>query len=617
VDAKQTYERGRATRSAEVAALEGRARTIGTGRLLLAAGALALLGGIVWARLGVGAWAALAATVAAFVALVMVHARVLEAKERAAAALRFHERGLARMAHAWGELPVASERFASADHPFTRDLDVFGRGSVMQLVDATETLLGEERLAKHLSLEEPGAWPAGVAERQAAVRDLSGRQAFREALATAGGVLAGERADPAPLLAWAEGKDEGLAPALRVLAWLVPGAVAAGIAATLALHLRAGIETLVVVGAIAVGLATGRRLTKMLEAASTREQAVSRWRAMIEVIEREPFDAPLLVRERERLSAPPLRGTQPGRRASVEIAALERIVGFVDARRNEVFALIIGPLLMWDVHCAAALLRWRARAGAHVRDWLDALAEVEALASLGGFAHEHPAYVFPELASEATVDARGLGHPLIADDKRVGNDVRVASASPARDVTPRALVVTGSNMSGKSTLLRAIGVNVLLANAGAPVCATAARIGPSRIATSMRIDDSLEQGVSHFYAELRRLKRVIDLAHETGRPPVLFLLDEILHGTNSRERVLGACAVVKELLARGALGAVSTHDLGITALEKELGGLVENVHFEEQVRGEEMSFDYVLRPGIVQSSNALRLMRAVGIDVAP
>jgi DNA mismatch repair ATPase MutS len=272
---------------------------------------------------------------------------------------------------------------------------------------------------------------------------------------------------------------------------------------------------------------------------------------------------------------------------------------------------------MWDVHCAAALLRWRARAGAHVRDWLETLAEVEALASLGGFAHEHPSFVFPELAPEATVDARGLGHPLIADDKRVGNDVRLASASPARDVTSRALVVTGSNMSGKSTLLRAIGVNVLLANAGAPVCATAARIGPARIATSMRIDDSLEQGVSHFYAELRRLKRVIDLARETPLPPVLFLLDEILHGTNSRERVLGACAVVKELLARGALGAVSTHDLGITALEKELGGLVENVHFEEQVRGEEMSFDYVLRPGIVQSSNALRLMRAVGIDVAP
>jgi DNA mismatch repair ATPase MutS len=141
------------------------------------------------------------------------------------------------------------------------------------------------------------------------------------------------------------------------------------------------------------------------------------------------------------------------------------------------------------------------------------------------------------------------------------------------------------------------------------------RLGPLRVATSMRISDSLEQGVSHYYAELQRLKTVIDRAHEQGRPPVLFLLDEILHGTNSRERIIGACAVVRELLARGALGAVSTHDLGITALEAELPGRVENAHFEEQVEGDTMSFDYILRPGIVQSSNALRLMRAVGIDV--
>ncbi|MGH7294984.1 MAG: MutS-related protein [Polyangiaceae bacterium] len=164
-------------------------------------------------------------------------------------------------------------------------------------------------------------------------------------------------------------------------------------------------------------------------------------------------------------------------------------------------------------------------------------------------------------------------------------------------------------------MLRALGVNALLAYAGAPVCAASMHLGPARIGTSMRIEDSLEQGVSHFYAELRRLKRVLDLAHEAGRAPVLFLLDEILHGTNSRERVIGACAVVRELVERGSLGAVSTHDLGITALERELGGRIENVHFEEQVKGEAMTFDYVLRPGIVQSSNALRLMRAVGIAV--
>jgi DNA mismatch repair ATPase MutS len=243
-----------------------------------------------------------------------------------------------------------------------------------------------------------------------------------------------------------------------------------------------------------------------------------------------------------------------------------------------------------------------------VRGWLEVLGEVEALASLGSFATEHEGFAWPELAAEPVLEGKSVAHPLLPEDKSVGNDVTLAGSG-------RALVVTGSNMSGKSTLLRALGVNALLAYAGAPVCARSLRIGPSRVATSMRIEDSLEQGVSHFYAELRRLKRVLDLAHEPGRPPVLFLLDEILHGTNSRERVIGACAVVRELVAVAALGAVSTHDLGITALAKELGGKVENVHFEEQVHDGAMTFDYVLRPGIVQSSNALRLMRAVGIAV--
>jgi DNA mismatch repair ATPase MutS len=322
---------------------------------------------------------------------------------------------------------------------------------------------------------------------------------------------------------------------------------------------------------------------------------------MFAAIEQEPFDAPLLRDLRARLAS--------GQRlASRELAALATVVGFVDARRNEIFRFLIGPFLFWDVHCAAALLSWRARAGAHLRGWIDALGEVEALASLGAFAFEHPDFVWPELAAEPMLVARGLAHPLLPDDRRVGNDVNLPGAG-------RALVVTGSNMSGKSTLLRAIGVNAVLAYAGAPACATALRIGAARVATSMRVLDSLEQGVSHFLAEVRRLKRVLDLAEGRGRAPVLFLLDEILHGTNSRERVTGACAVVTELVKRGAFGAVSTHDLGITALERELGGRVTNVHFEEQIAADAMTFDYVLRPGIVQSSNALRLMRAIGIDV--
>jgi hypothetical protein len=358
------------------------------------------------------------------------------------------------------------------------------------------------------------------------------------------------------------------------------------------------VETITSAAALVIGIFASVRLNPMLSAISARESAATRWRTTLSTVEAEPFEASLLVALKRRLV--------DGGPASGEMAALERIVSFVDARRNEAFRFFIGPFLMWDVHCAEALLRWRRRSGAKVRSWLEALGEVEALASVGGFAFEHPEFAWPALAEVPVLEARDLGHPLIQDDRRVGNHVHLPGAG-------RALVVTGSNMSGKSTLLRAMGVNAVLALMGAPVCARAMRIGPLRVATSMRVQDSLAQGVSHFYAELQRLKRVVDMAREPGSGSVLFLLDEILHGTNSRERVLGATAVVRDLLAHHALGAVSTHDLGITALERELRGSVENVHFEEQVEGTTMTFDYVLRPGVVQSSNALRLMRAIGL----
>jgi ABC-type multidrug transport system fused ATPase/permease subunit len=603
VQALATYEQGRDAHRRTLAQLEGRSRAIGAARLVIAGAAIALVGGVVWAHLGSIAWGGLALLALGFVGLVIAHARVHEAIERSRSGLRFHERGLARLALAWDALSPASERFKSADHPFTGDLDVFGRASLMQLVDATETRFGQERLAALLSLESPSDWPREVVARQEAVRDLSSRLVFREAFAIAGGVLADERPDPTPLIAWAEGREappSALRRALPFIAWLQPLVVLAVSALGPLLGAPTRVVTVVCIAAIVAGIAVSSRLAPLLEAVSTRGSTVTRWRAMLALLEREPFDAPRLQTLRATLEA--------GGRASDAVASLERIVGFADARQNEIFRFLIGPLLMWDAHCALALLRWRARAGPRLRVWFEALAEAEALASLAAFTFEHPDFAWPELTGEPALEARSLGHPLIPADRRVANDVLLPSSG-------RALVITGSNMSGKSTLLRALGANAVLAAAGAPTCCSALRLGPLRVATSMRISDSLEQGVSHFYAELQRLKGVIDLAREPAGAPVLFLLDEILHGTNSRERIIGACAVVRELLSLGALGAVSTHDLGITALEKELPGHVENAHFEEQVQGEAMTFDYVLRPGIVQSSNALRLMRAVGIEV--
>ena len=601
--ARATYEKGRETRARELAALEARSRAIGTGRLLVAVGILAFVGAIAWGRLGLWSWAGLGFGVASFVGLVLVHARIYASLERTAAGLRFHERGLARLDRAWERLPVTSERFRTPGHPFAADLDIFGCASVMQLLDATETRLGEEKLARWLGMTSVVAWPDEVLARQQAARDLAARTSFREALAMAGGAVSDDKRDLSPLLAWAEAKV-GLQPWWSWLAWLVPASVAVGVASMVAMHAKTGLIMAVILTGLVVGMALGIRVTAMLEGVSARQSAATRWRGMLALIEGEPFESALLVELQQRL-------IRDGRRASKEMAALERIVGFADARHNEVFRFVIGPLLFWDVHCSFALLRWRARSGTQVsvggsRRW----ARSRRWRAWRAFAFEHPDFAWPELSPTPLLEATLLTHPLLAQDHRVGNDVRLSGAG-------HALVVTGSNMSGKSTLLRAIGTNAVLAFAGAPVCASAMRIGRARVATSMRIEDSLEQGVSHFYAELRRLKCVLDLAAPSERGPVLFLLDEILHGTNSRERVLGACAVVRELLARGALGAVSTHDLGITALERELGGCVENVHFEEQVAGDTMTFDYILRHGIVQSSNALRLICAlVGIAVS-
>jgi DNA mismatch repair ATPase MutS len=290
---------------------------------------------------------------------------------------------------------------------------------------------------------------------------------------------------------------------------------------------------------------------------------------------------------------------------------LGRIVSFVDARQNEFFALFVSPVLLWDVHCAVALEAWRARAGKAASSWFSALSEMEGYASLATFAFENPDYAYPELSEKAVYEAEALGHPLLRRGVRRGNDVSLEQRGSG-------LVITGSNMSGKSTLLRALGTNAVLARTGAPVCAKKLVIGHLVVATSMRVRDSLDEGVSRFYAELKKLKVVLDTARTYTNPsgPALFyLLDEILHGTNTRERLIGARAIVKELCALGAMGAVSTHDLALGDLEAELGGRMRNVHFEEQVEGDVMSFDYALRQGVVKSSNALRLMHLVGLDV--
>ncbi len=610
---KETHEAALAARREELAVLERRAGAIASARLFVFVGAVLLVGAIAWIHLPSGSWLGVVALVVGFAVLVVVHARVHTKKDEKLAAVRFHERALARMAGKWRSFLSMGERWAVDTHPYAGDLDVFGRSSLFQLLDATSTRYGEEVLARWLSGDDAGPdFYETIAKRQRAVRDLSGRMKLREELAVVGSLLDESKPDPRPFVMWAgqaNAKEGAALPGWSKLLALVLPVLAVG--ALVASGIGAAPRwAFLVPFVLEIAVLTGLRpaMHTILEAASSKESALSRYGGMLALLENEKFEAPALEALQARLR-------ESGASATTEMASLSRIVGFLDARNNEVFKFFIGPALMWDLWCALALDAWRRRAGKAAFGWFRALAELEALASLAGFAFERPDHTFPELVPEPTFEAEALGHPLIEAGKRVANDVTLAGPG-------HALVVTGSNMSGKSTLLRAIGVNAVLANAGAPVCAKKLRLGRLKVATSMRVSDSLEEGTSRFYAELKKLKLVLDLAKtahakDAAEGTVLFLLDEILHGTNTRERLIGARAIMKELLARRAMGAVSTHDLGLGDLEGEMPEQVKNVHFEEQVKGEEMTFDYRLRPGIVQSSNALRLMKIVGLDVVP
>ena len=607
---REIHEAALAARKESSAALESRANGIATARLVVFGGAVVLLGAIVFAHLPSGTWLGVVGLVLLFGVLVVLHAKIHSAKEEKLAAVRFHERALLRMEGKWRTFPSLGERWAVETHPYAGDLDVFGKSSLFQMLDATSTRFGEEVLARWLSGEHgPGDFEEAVLSRQAAVKDLAPRVTVREELAVLGSLLDETKPDPRPFVMWAgqqAGSGKSLSGSLRILGVVLPVlTVGALVASSMGLAPRPAFLVPYVLCIITLGVLRGQ-LAPILGAASSKESALSRYATMLAILENEKFEAPALIALQKRL-------VESGASATKEMASLSRIVGFLDARNNEIFRFFIGPMLMWDLWCALALDAWRGRAGRSAFGWFRALAELEALASLAGFAFEHPDYAYPEIKKDATFVADTLGHPLIAPDKRVSNDVSIPGPG-------HALVVTGSNMSGKSTLLRAIGVNAVLANAGAPVCAKSLVIGQLVVATSMRVSDSLDEGTSRFYAELKKLKLVLDLSRKAKKADgkegtVLFLLDEILHGTNTRERLIGARAILRELLAQQAMGGVSTHDLGLGDLEAEMPDVVKNIHFEEQVENDAMTFDYKLRQGIVQSSNALRLMRMVGLDV--
>lgn len=566
----------------------GNAR-LATGIAALVLAALALGAG--W----ISAWW-LVLPLGVFVALAIVHDRVARTRAAAERGIAYWEHAAARLGDQWIGTGDRGERFRDPKHVYADDLDLFGRGSLFELLSTCRTAAGETALASWILAP---AEREEVVARQQAIAELRPRMDLREELAIMGEEVRAA-VDAKTLAEWGERPRVRFFSGARVVAFALACAALATFALYLAHVLDIRVFLAVILAEIGYNLAVRESVQRVTGAVSLPARELRLLTLLLERLEREHFTSPRLVALRRMLE-------NDGQTASREIRRLERLMEYLDSARNQFFRPV-AAVLVWIPQFAMAVESWRAANGPRIGSWIAAIGEFEALCSLAGFAYERPDAGFPEMIEQTIpiFEARDLRHPLLPRNASVPNDVGLGQ-------NERLWIVSGSNMSGKSTLLRAIGLNAVLAWAGAPVTCASLRVSRLYIGASMRANDSLADHRSRFYAEIERLRDIVDLPR-AGRP-TLFLLDELLSGTNSHDRRIGAQALLRGLVERGAIGLATTHDLALAEIAVNLDGRAANVHFEDHLEGGEMRFDYRLRPGVVTHSNALALMRAVGLDV--
>ena len=591
LDTERQYREQLTQRQSALAGRERAHARFGYARLLIAASGAAIL-----ALGGLDALAWLLLPLGAFVLVAVAHGQLLNARDRAASAVEFYERGLARIAHAWIGRGRTGEAHRPAEHPYAEDLDIFGRGSIFELLATARTQEGEQTLARWLLEPAP---PDPVRARQDAVRELMGRLDLRERVAVLGDQLR-VGVDGALLRRWSRSpvRLRGAAPRVGL------ALLAAATTAALVWWVATGTLGSLVMALVAVQLGIAQwlkpRVLAVMHAVEAPSHDLDLLSGLLRTIERETFSSACLRNLQTTI-------VSAGHPASAQIGRLAQLVAVLSSRQNVMFAPV-SALWIWATQWAFAIEAWRTRTGVHIPRWLDTVGEFEALLALGTFAAEHPSFVFPDLlaAPTSTLSATALAHPTLPLHA-VANDIALGGDAP------HLLVVSGSNMSGKSTFLRAVGVNVVLAQMGAPVRAVRFRLSPLAVGSTISVHDSLTDGRSRFFAEITRLKQVVDLTR-ARQGAVLFLLDEILSGTNSHDRRIGAEALLVGLARGGAIGMVTTHDLALGEITDRLPSAA-NVHFEDQFEGGVLAFDFTLRPGIVRTSNAIALMRSIGLEV--
>lgn len=531
-----------------------------------------------------------------FIFLIRRHDHLFTRRKYAETLLQINDDALKRLSGEWTAFPDDGREFLNDSHPYAQDLDIFGQGSLFQFINSAATYLGRLKL-RDLLAEHPKSREEIMA-RQEAVGDLALKLDWRQGY-LAEGVLAAKMHDPEALFTWA-GRVEQIyrKPAVIFGLSLLPViTIALGIVTVVVPEMNYyGFAAAVLVQFLLLRIYAGKR-GKILGMAATYAENIAAYDKMLALLEKEEFSSPYLAGLMKKLK------NSQGRTAGEQIHQLVKIVDAIANRRNQ-FYFLFNLLFLLDYQLMFALEKWKEKSGRQLRDWLKIIGEVEALSSLALLKHDHPEWTMPVLsAGQPQFAAEEMAHPLILAG--VANNLKYKQPE-------KILLITGSNMSGKSTLLRTAGINLVLAYAGTVVCARTFSCSLLAIYTCMRVSDNLEKNISSFYAELLRIKMLVR-AMEEGQE-IFFLLDEIFKGTNSIDRHTGAKALIRKLSQEKLLGLISTHDLELGDLAKECTQ-VRNYHFQEFYVNDEIRFDYKLRPGVSTTRNAAFLMKLAGISL--
>jgi len=530
--------------------------------------------------------------VVAFFVLMHIHTELSIKKGRAAALVKVNEDEIAYLSGTSITFDNGAE-FVDFKHPYSHDLDIFGHKSLFHNLNRTETYKGREKLAQLLLTLLPNS---DILKNQAAVKELAANPEWRQEVTALGKSNKDSAEVYNKLTAWFSSESKAVSLIAKYIAIITPTTLLICASA----YLITGNDALInVAGYLFVFnlifmLGYAKRIKTEITDTTEVHQIIHRYSLIIQQIEKEEFDSLKLRALQKSLVA-------NGKNASQHIEKLAMLFSQMDSVSNVLAAALLNGLCLYHFHIFNALLNFKKQHSQNITIWLDAIAEAEALSSLGNLYYNNPDFTFPELNSDYKISFRNLAHPLIKKEVRVGNDVTFS---------PQFTILTGSNMSGKSTFLRSIGINMVLAGIGSPVCASEAFVHPLPVLVSMRLSDSLSDSESYFFAEIKRLRQVMD---ELRSQRAFVLLDEILRGTNSDDKQTGTIKVVEKMTALGAIGAIATHDIEVCNMVNDYPDVLVNRCFEVQIVDNELYFDYQLRDGICKNKSATFIMQKMGV----